>query len=329
MRKFTWHDGWFFGANFIPSTAINQLEMWQKETFDTATIRRELGYASGIGMNLMRVFLHDLLYEQDPAGFLDRIEQYLKIADSFNIKTMFVFFDDCWNSEFQLGPQPPPRPNAHNSGWVESPGCRAADDLAQRPRLERYVKEVLTHFAHDRRIALWDLYNEPGNSVTGDPKNGVRKNASLPLLQDVFRWAMEVNPDQPMTAAPYNFEAGFDDLNHFMFENSEVVTFHSYNPPAELRERLNFIRLIAEGRPILCSEYVARSFGSTFLKCLPILKENKIGAVNWGLVSGKTQTTLPWAMLMDSVDLSVPFHDVFHPDGTFLVPEEKQFFASL
>lgn len=49
MRNFIWEDCWYFGANFIPSTAINQLEMWQKETFDPTTIDRELGFARKIG----------------------------------------------------------------------------------------------------------------------------------------------------------------------------------------------------------------------------------------------------------------------------------------
>ena len=57
-----WYEShpWLAGANFVPSTAINQLEMWQAETFDPATIDRELGYAQSIGMNTMRVFLHDI-----------------------------------------------------------------------------------------------------------------------------------------------------------------------------------------------------------------------------------------------------------------------------
>lgn len=325
MRKFFWEDRWYFGANFIPSTAINQLEMWQEDTFDPETIDRELGFAEKIGMNLMRVFLHDLVHLQDEAGFFSRIDRYLAIADKHHIRTMFVIFDDCWRTDFQLGPQPAPIPGAHNSGWVQSPGSRAADDPAQRPRLERYVKALLTRFSGDRRIALWDLYNEPGNGAAGDhvTSTGMRENASLPLLRDVFRWAKEADPDQPVTAAPWKFEQEFDVLNRFMFENSEVVTFHSYNVPGELRERINFIRFEADGRPMICTEYMARHAGSTFTECLPILKDARIGAVNWGLVSGKTQTVLPWKSLMDTADLSIPFHDVFHPDGRLLVPEEE------
>ncbi len=51
-------QGWLKGSNFQPSTAINQLEMFQAETFDTAAINRELGWAQGLGFNVMRVYLH-------------------------------------------------------------------------------------------------------------------------------------------------------------------------------------------------------------------------------------------------------------------------------
>ena len=92
--------------------------MWQAETFDTSTIDRELGYAESIGFSVVRVFLHPLLWMQDPAGFKSRIDQFLSIANSHKIKTMLVMFDDCWNPEGFLGPQPNPIPGVHNSQWV-------------------------------------------------------------------------------------------------------------------------------------------------------------------------------------------------------------------
>ncbi|MBO7153654.1 MAG: endo-1,4-beta-xylanase [Lentisphaeria bacterium] len=328
MNKKELNFPWSFGCNFIPSTAINQLEMWQADTFDPETIDRELGWAAGIGMNLVRVYLHDLLWLDDKNGFLERMERFLEIASSHGIKAMFVFFDDCWRDEFKSGKQPAPIPYEHNSGWIQSPGVRAADDLSQRPRLEEYVKGVLTHFAHDTRIALWDLYNEPGNGKSGDhiTKSGLRGVASMPLLRDVFRWAREVAPEQPLTAAPWAFGEDFDELNRFMFENSDVVTFHAYNPPAEMLERINFVRYIASGRPVICSEYMARTIGSTFASCLPLLRENNVGAINWGLVSGKTQTIYPWGWNKDKGVPTPYFHDVFHADGSFLHPEEGEFF---
>ncbi len=332
MKKLEHWDGqWRFGANFTPSTAINQLEMWQAETFDPATIDRELGWAASIGMRLMRVFLHDLLWEQDSAGFLRRMEQYLAIAAKHRIKTMFVFFDDCWKPDPKLGKQPEPKPFTHNSGWVQSPGFRVVDNPALWGRLERYVKGVLNHFSGDDRVLLWDLYNEPGNGTSGDhvTKKGLRGDLSLPFLRAVFAWAREADPSQPLTAGPWNFSPDFDSINRFLFEESDVVSFHCYSCPGELKERINFIRYLAEGRPMICSEYMARPVGSTFRESLPILRENGISAINWGLVSGKTQTIYPWGW---DASKGVPdpfFHDVFQPDGSLLDPSEQEVFDAI
>jgi hypothetical protein len=73
---------WLVGANYIPATAISALEMWQAETFDLPTIDKELGWAEGLGMNTMRVFLHDLLWQQAAEGFKRRIDQFLRVADT-------------------------------------------------------------------------------------------------------------------------------------------------------------------------------------------------------------------------------------------------------
>lgn len=327
MAKFDW----CFGGNFIPSTAINQLEMWQEETFDPATIDRELSWAARIGMRIMRVYLHDLLHVQDRNGFIRRIETYLKIADAHGIKTMFVFFDDCWKSDFSLGKQPEPQPKTHNSGWIQSPGSRVADTPAEWSRLEAYVKDVLNTFRNDPRIVLWDLYNEPGNGCAGDhvTGSGLRAEASFPLLLAVFRWAREVAPSQPLTAAPWRFSSEFDNLNRFMFDNSDVVSFHCYGGPSELQERINFIRLLALGRPIVCSEYMARTSGSTFKDCLPLLKKNHVSAINWGLVAGKTNTIYPWGWSAEKGEPSLWFHDVFNANGELLYPDEQKVFDSI
>lgn len=322
---------WSFGGNFVPSSAINQLEMWQADTFDPEGIDRELGWAENIGMKIMRVFLHDLLYVQDKKGFFKRIEEYLKIADSHKIKTMFVFFDDCWKTDFALGKQPEPLPKTHNSGWIQSPGNKVVDNPAEWGRLEAYVKDVLAEFGNDSRIALWDLYNEPGNGSAGDhvTKSGLRGDKSLPLLKAVFKWARAAAPSQPLTAGPWVFNSDFDNLNRFMFENSDIVSFHSYNPPGELQERINWIRFIANGRPMLCSEYMARTAKSTFKDCLPIMKKNDITAINWGLVAGKTNTIYPWRWDESKGEPEFYFHDVFHKDGSLLYPEEAEVFKAV
>ena len=110
---------WLVGCNFTPSTAINQLEMWQAETFDADTINRELGWAAELGFNTARVYLHDLVWQANADGFKQRIDRYLEIAAGHGIKTTFVLFDDCWNPDPKLGKQPDPIPGVHNSGWIE------------------------------------------------------------------------------------------------------------------------------------------------------------------------------------------------------------------
>jgi len=197
-------QGWLVGSNFSPSTAINQLEMWQAETFDTATINRELGWAAKLGMNTMRVYLHDLPYRDDAEGFLSRIDKFLAIADRHDIKILFVLFDSVWDPFPASGKQRDPKPHVHNSGWVQSPGADALKDSTQYPRLERYVKGVIAQFANDDRVLAWDLWNEPDNTndrAYGKVELKNKVDYVLPLLKRSFEWARSVKPSQPLTSA--------------------------------------------------------------------------------------------------------------------------------
>jgi len=312
------------GSNFIPSTAINQLEMWQKETFDPKTIQRELGYAKKIGMTIMRVYLHDLIWEQDRKGFCERIDKYLEIAEKHAMKTMFVLFDDCWNKKFALGPQPEPIPYTHNSGWVQSPGVHIVNDPNQWARLENYTIELLNHYKNDERIAIWDLYNEPGNGIIAEnsPGQDNRGDESLPLLRAAFDWARSVEGlSQPLTSALWNFSSEFKKLNQYSIKNSDIITFHCYTPPQQLIDTIKELGI--NQRPMICTEYISRGNGSTFEHCLPLLKKYNVGAINWGLVSGKTQTIYPWGWSKEKGEPDILHHDILNPDGTFLYPDEE------
>jgi len=302
---------WLRGSNFNPSTAINQLETWQAESFDPVTIDRELGWAESIGFNCMRVYLHHLAWEIDKDGFKKRINDYLTIANKHGIKTIFVFFDDCWNPTYKAGKQPDPKPGIHNSGWVRDPG----DLLFSNPEiitvLEEYVKDILTTFSNDNRIALWDLYNEPGNSDYG--------NKSLPLLKQVFGWGREVNPSQPLSCGVWN--NSLKDLNAFQVANSDVITYHNYSDAANHQIMIDSLKLYH--RPLICTEYMARRNNSLFSTIMPILKDQNIGAINWGLVSGKTNTIYAWDTPMpDGSEPALWFHDIFRKDGSVYKQEE-------
>ncbi|HTL08908.1 MAG TPA: hypothetical protein VL307_11640 [Chitinophagaceae bacterium] len=296
---------WMSGANYIPANAINQLEMWQAPSFDSATINKELGWAESIGFNTLRVFLHSLAWKQDPEGFKQRMDVFLNIAAKHHIQPLFVFFDDCWNKEPKEGVQPAPKPGVHNSGWMQDPGQPASADSTRFPLLEKYVKDVLTRFAHDQRILLWDLYNEPGNSGKG--------NASLPLLTKVFEWARSVNPDQPLSAGLWDWT--LTDLNIFQLGHSDIITYHNYD---ELPQHLRVVQLLkASGKPLICTEYMARPRNSRFSTILPMLRKENVAAINWGFVEGKTNTIYAWdSPIPDGSQPAEWFHDIFRADGT-------------
>ena len=296
---------WINGADFLPSNAINQLEMWQKDTFSPELIDKEFGWAEEIGFNAMRVYLHSLAWKQDPSGFKNRVEQYLAIADKHGIKTIFVFFDDCWNKQGSIGKQPEPKTGVHNSGWVQDPGDPNSKEEKNFPELEKYVKDVMSTFKNDERILLWDLYNEPGNSGKG--------NSTLPLLESVFAWARSVNPSQPISAGLWKWD--LEELNAFQALNSDIITYHDYEGPEWHQRVIDLLK--SHGRPMICTEYMARTRNSRVSNIMPILKQENIGAINWGFVAGKSNTIYQWdTPLSDGSEPIEWFHDIFRKDGT-------------
>jgi hypothetical protein len=319
-----WYDRqpWRVGSNYTPATAINQLEMWQAETFDPVTIDRELGWAQMLGMNTMRVFLHNLLWEQDPKGFAKRIDTFLAIAARHQIKPLFVLFDSCWDPEPRLGPQHPPIPGVHNSGWVQSPGRARLGDFSQYPKLRAYVEGVVGQFGKDERILGWDVWNEPDNDGGGNygPEEG-KQRLVAGLLAQVFDWAQAQNPTQPLTSGLWRDDdwssAHLSAIEQTQIDRSDVVSFHDYNWPEVFERRVKLLQTY--GRPLLCTEFMARGNGSTFDGSLPIGKRNNVAMFNWGFVDGRTQTRLPWDSWQKPYTRDEPtlwFHEVLRKDGT-------------
>lgn len=296
-----WYGGqtWPVGCNFIPSTASNQLEMWQADTFDEATIDRELGYAEGLGFTSVRVFLHDLLWLQDTQSLTKRIDRFLTLAEQHKLSVMLVLFDSCWNPIAKPGKQPEPRPRTHNAGWLQSPSIEVLKNSAAQTHLRPYVEGIVGRFRDDRRILAWDVWNEPGNfdgspwrHAALEPKN--KPELVYPLLGQVFRWARAANPTQPLTSAPWRKPAddpALPKMDRLQLSESDVLSFHFYGELAGMQKRVTALKKL--DRPILCTECVGRRGGGGFDPILGYLQQQKVGAYSWGFVAGKTQTIYP------------------------------------
>jgi len=320
----SWYDKqpWLVGSNYNPASAINQLEMWQADTFDPEGIDRELGWAAKLGMNTMRVYLHNLLWEQDAPGFKQRLTQFLEISAKHKIRPMFVLFDSCWDPEPKAGPQHPPIPGVHNSGWVQAPGRARLEDAAQYPKLRAYVEDIVGTFGKDDRILAWDIWNEPDNEGGGNyPRHKDKQKYVELLLTQAFDSARAKKPRQPLTSGLWiGDDWSYEKLNaiqKIQIDRSDVISFHDYSWPESFERRVK--QLQKYGRPILATEYMARGNGSTFDGTLPLGKKYNVAMYNWGFVDGKTQTRLPWDSWKKPYTMDEPtiwFHEVLRADGS-------------
>lgn len=334
----TWYNSqpWYVGANFLPSTAINQLEMFRGDSFDPATIDREFGYAESLGMNVMRVYLHDLMYEQDAKGFRERLDHVLQLAAKHNIKLLLTIFDSCWDPFPVWGKQRNPKPFVHNSGWLQSPGKNILLDAAQHKKMEEYVKWLIKNFRNDSRILAWDVWNEPDNLnnpayVKSEPSN--KAEIVMPLLKKTFGWARSQNPSQPLTSGVWAGNWASDNdlrpIERVQIEESDIISFHCYDKPSDFENKIKHLQRY--NRPIICTEYMARPNGSTFQGFLPIAKKYKVGMINWGFVDGKSQTIYPWDSWTKTYTGEPPlwFHDIFRRNGTPYKKEETDFIKAI
>jgi len=331
---------WLVGANYTTSNAINQLEMFQAETFDPAAIDRELRWAhEQFGMNTMRVYLHDLLWQQDPQGLLKRIDTFLSIAEKNGIRPMLVLFDSCWDPDPVLGPQRRPIPGVHNSGWVQSPSRHMLVDRANDAHFQAYVEGVIGHFANDTRVLAWDLWNEPDNPGGGnymDKQLQGEQERIAELLPKIFDWARAKKPVQPLTSGVWIGDdwspgaASLTAIQRTQLEQSDVITFHNYEQPEAFVARIAQLRRY--GRPLICTEWLARGAGSNVDTILPIARRENIGMINWGFVDGAIQTRFPWDSWQRPYTMEAPtvwFHDLLKADGTPYRAREAELFRRL
>ncbi len=298
---------WPCGFNYIPANAVSYTAMWMPDCFDPALIDKELALAQSVGFNCLRVVLPFVVWEHDPAAFKQRLGEFLSVCDKRRFKVMFCLFDDCaFGSDEKLkdpwyGKQPEVLKGWYANGWTPSPGHAMVRDPKSWHRLEKYVTDIVSSFKDDRRVWVWDLYNEPTNGGLGD--------VSIPLVVEVFAWARAVAPSQPLTVGKWN---GNDKLNDLIFRNSDIITFHDYNSAEDLTKNIESLK--SHGRPLINTEWLNRASVSKVETCLPVFKSENVGCMHWGLVNGKTQTHLHYGSRPGSeTPASAPWqHDLFH-----------------
>jgi hypothetical protein len=312
QQAWSWYKGqpWIVGFNFVPSTACNTTEFWSADTFDPATIERELGWGAKLGFNSCRVFVQYLVWKHDPKGLKQRVDNFLSLAEKHRLSTTLVLFDDVTlgTKEPFLGKQREPIAGTILSSWTPSPGHTRVIDRAAWPDLEHYIKDMVGTFAKDKRVLMWDLYNEPGNS-------GLDKK-SLPLVEATFAWARQAHPEQPLTMGFW----GPKELGQRQIELSDVVSFHAYTDYNGMRDRIAQFK--KNLRPVICTEWMARPLGSKWDSDLSLLKQQAVGCYNWGLVNGRTQCQFAWTDKPGTPEPKLWFHDLFHKDGTPYDPAE-------
>ncbi len=315
---------WPVGCDYVPAYAGNQLQMWDSATWDAEAIDYELGLAEDLGFNTVRVFLHHKLWEADKDAFFGHVDEFLGIADKHGISVLVTLFTNGGSEERFIGEEITPVKGIHNSIWAQTPGRTIVNDPSSWGLVEAYEKDVLQRFKDDGRIIAWCLYNEPEN---------VPSVHTLPLLKKVFEWAWEVRPSQPMTATvitnPFTRKVKYYErfpIITYVCENSDVISFHCYDGTEEMEAFLKMLEPF--GRPLFCTEYMARTRGCTFGSSLPLLKEHKVAAYSFGLVNGATQCHYEWNTTVDGEKVTFEnepglwFHDIFKKDGTPFDPEE-------
>ena len=320
-KAWKWYNGnpWICGFNYIPANAINYTAMWDKTSFSPDVIDKELALAETTGFNTLRVVLQFAVWEDDPAYFRSTFAKFLAICMNHKIRVMPALLDECvfgTNVDPSLGKQPEPLEGWYAWAWSPSPGETMVKDTSTYPRLGKYVKDVIGTFKDDPAILAWDLYNEPSTSALPDK--------SYLLVRKVFGWAREINPSQPLTVAYWGEDP---ELNKFIFENSDIISFHCYSEMEKVEELIAKLKM--KKRPLICSEWLNRPIGSTVESVLPVFFREKIGCLHWGLVNGKTQTNLPWGHRPENLPYRrIWQHDLYTTDYQVYSPYELKLFKA-
>ena len=333
-RAWAWYNArpWIRGCNFMPSDCANRIDMWQEYDFEKhfETAEREIALAESIGFNSVRIILEFEVWLHQHDGFLKRLDQYLAMFYRHGVTAMMVLANDCsvpkaaWKparfgeQTYDVGYHGGRKISPH--GGHDELSYHILDDPEMAEKYYEFVREIITIYAHDERVLIWNLFNEPGNN---------RADLSLPHMEKFFEIAREIDPDQPICADAYGLSRK---IGRRALELSDVISFHNYS---DFRANINHIELLSQHqRPMLDTEWLHRIYHNDVETMYPLLYLHKIASYNWGFVLGKYQTHEPWNGIWERMERGEEFdvtkwqHDLFRPSLRPYDPREIELIKS-
>lgn len=330
-KAWEWYNSrpWIRGFNGYPSNCANKVAIWQEYNHDEVErqIEYEFDLAKKTGFNAVRAILsfEVWLYQHD--SFMNNLERYLALASKYGIGVMIVLGNDCLVPKelyaFKLGEQKVDwgyhsgLKRGQHAGCHTTHGYALHDEPEYAEKFIQMVNEISAKYAKDERILIWDVWNEPGNSMRGD--------LSLEIMEKSFAAIRSHGNIQPATAGAYRY------ASHGQFrvdakielralELSDIVSFHCYQPVDDL---VGIIEALREdyGRPIINSEWLNRIFENSIHRIMPIFYLENIGSFHWGLIQGYSQTYEPVLPIYDMADADPKYdtrlwmHDLYHFNG--------------
>ena len=343
---------WLTGCNYVPSKSP-ELSIWQEDTYQEIlpTVQHELDIIQKLGMNTVRMGIPFNIWYHEKDKFFDRMDSILSLLDHHGITLMPILFNDCVNfgrpedisvpypkgkhnwdigyhggharNQFSGIPEISKDPNlSKKDRFFSDKGWIYWDEEEYRPILLEYTHQIISRFRNDKRIIIWDIWNEPGNCNRG--------SLSVPYLKEAFQAAREEDPIQPLTAGVWEYPEHYgednsidvDEIGRLAINLSDIVSFHCYSRFEKVKKVVNALE--REGRPMLNTEWLNRILGNRIEDQLPFYRNKRIGSYLWGCVAGYSQHYLPWGNLLKdkSLDFTLWQHDLFRGDGKPYDPDE-------
>ncbi len=336
-RAWEWYNNrpWIRGCNYMSADCANRIDQWQSYGFEERleTTEKELALMAELGYNSVRLILEFIVWDEEHDSFLERFERYISLCSKYGISCMIVLANDCMRPKGlevnSLGEQKVDwgyhggrKMSQH--GKLSGMGHHVLDEPDKAPRYFEMVREIVERYKDDERIIMWNIYNEVGNSH--------RWQVSMPNLKKIFEIVREIDPIQPLTCETFSLGEGeiedITEVEKYALEQSDIISYHNYGT-YDINIRI-IKKLKRYGRPVLCTEWLARCLDNNIQEMFPLFYLEKIGCYNWGFVAGKYQTYEPWNSVWENYDENPDlkwdftkwFHDLYRPNHRPYDPKE-------